>query len=184
MRRLVLLRHAPTEATRRAAFPSDEGLDDAARAACAGLAAPRGDVLSAPERRARETCAAAGLGAPTVVDALADCDYGRWAGRAVADVFAEEPEDAATWRLDPYAAPHGGEPLDAFLARIGDWLDEQARLDGPAVAVADAGAVRAAVVHALGAPPDAFWRLDVAPLRRTELHARDGRWTVREVNAA
>lgn len=183
MRRLVLLRHAPTEATRRAAFPTDEGLDDAGRAACVSLPPVRGEVLCAPERRARETCAAAGFDGAVVVDALADCSYGRWAGRTVDDVFAAEPEDAATWRLDPFAAPHGGEPLDAFLGRIGEWLDEQSRLDGPCLAVTDAGAVRAAVVHALGAPTEAFWKLDVAPLRRTELHARDGRWTVREVNA-
>lgn len=183
MRRLVLLRHAPTEATRRSAFPADEDLDDAGREACVALPAARGEVLCAPERRAVQTCVAAGYADARVVDALADCDYGRWSGRTVGEVFSEEPEDAASWRLDPFAAPHGGEPLDAFLARIGGWLDEQATLDGPCLAVTDAGAVRAAVVHALGAPTEAFWRLDVAPLRRTELHARDGRWTVREVNA-
>jgi hypothetical protein len=38
------------------------------------------------------------------------------------------------------------------------------------------------VVHALGAPLDALWRIDVAPLARTELHGRDGRWNVRALN--
>jgi hypothetical protein len=38
-------------------------------------------------------------------------------------------------------------------------------------------------VHALGAPPAAFWRVDVTPLGLTELHAHDGRWTVARVNA-
>jgi len=37
-------------------------------------------------------------------------------------------------------------------------------------------------VYVLRAPPDAFWRLDVAPLSRTVLHAHDGRWSVRAVN--
>ena len=43
--------------------------------------------------------------------------------------------------------------------------------------------VKAAVVHALGAPPEAFWRVDAAPLRVTELHAHDGRWTLTRCNA-
>jgi hypothetical protein len=38
-------------------------------------------------------------------------------------------------------------------------------------------------VHALGAPLDAFWRVDVAPLSITELHAHDGRWTLTRTNA-
>jgi broad specificity phosphatase PhoE len=42
--------------------------------------------------------------------------------------------------------------------------------------------VRAAVVHALGAPLHAFWRIDAAPLSLTELHAADGRWTVTRLN--
>ena len=38
------------------------------------------------------------------------------------------------------------------------------------------------MVAALDAPPIAFWRIDVAPLSITELHAHDGRWTVTRVN--
>jgi hypothetical protein len=41
--------------------------------------------------------------------------------------------------------------------------------------------VKAAVVAALDAPAPAFWRIDVAPLSITELHAHDGRWTVTRV---
>ena len=50
---------------------------------------------------------------------------------------------------DPDAAPHGGESLTALLARVAAWLDEQAALDGTAVAVTHGGVVKAAVVHAL-----------------------------------
>jgi broad specificity phosphatase PhoE len=50
--------------------------------------------------------------------------------------------------------------------------------------VTHGGVVKAAVVHALAAPPEAFWRVDVTPLALTELHAHDGRWTVARVNAA
>ena len=62
------------------------------------------------------------------------------------------------------------------------WLDGQARRDGSAVAVTHGGVVKGALVHALGAPIQAFWRIDVAPLAVTELHAHDGRWTITRVN--
>jgi len=44
--------------------------------------------------------------------------------------------------------------------------------------------VKAAVVHALSAPPLAFWRIDATPLAITELHAHGGRWTVVRLNCA
>lgn len=85
---------------------------------------------------------------------------------------------------DPDARPHGGESLSALLMRVGGWMDAQARLDGRVIAVTHAGVVKAALVHALDAPPTALWRVDVTPLALTELHAHDGRWTVARVNAA
>lgn len=84
---------------------------------------------------------------------------------------------------DPDASPHGGESLSALLARVAGWMAQQAAVDGRAIVVTHGGVVRAAVVHALGAPAPAAWRIDVAPLSVTELHARDGRWTVTRVNA-
>ena len=182
MRRLLLVRHAPTAATRAAAFPTDEPLDDGGRDAARGLTLPDGDVLCSPALRCRETASTAGLDA-TVDPALAECDFGSWCGRSLADVHASDPDAAASWMTDPDAAPHGGESLRAFAARVASWLDGQATLDGRATAITHAGVVKAAVVHALGAPLEAFWRVDVAPLGVTELHAHDGRWTVARVNA-
>ncbi|MBB5156135.1 hypothetical protein [Saccharopolyspora phatthalungensis] len=43
-----------------------------------------------------------------------------------------------------------------------------------------ASVIRAAVVHALQAPPAAFWRLDVAPLSHTMMSGNAGRWTLSE----
>ena len=84
--------------------------------------------------------------------------------------------------LDPDAAPHGGESLAAFCARIGRWLDEQAASEGRVAAVTHGEVIKAAVVHALGAPLPAFWRIDATPLAVTELHAHDGRWTIVRLN--
>ncbi|MEW2068596.1 hypothetical protein AB0917_16460, partial [Streptomyces sp. NPDC007346] len=50
---------------------------------------------------------------------------------------------------------------------------------GSILAVVEPAVVRAAVVHGLSLPLEAFWRLDVAPLVLTELSGRSGRWNVR-----
>ena len=184
MRRLLLVRHAPTAATRSTAFPLDEELDDRAReqaARLAGVVPSRGEVLCSPALRCVQTAGAAGLEA-TPEPRVAECDFGRWAGRSLADVHADDPEGAASWMTDPAAAPHGGESLADFCARIRAWLDEQAGRDGPAVVITHGGVVKAAVVHAMAAPIETFWRVDAAPLAVTELHAHDERWTVTRVN--
>lgn len=186
MRRLLLVRHAPTAATRAAAFPLDEPLDGRGReqaATLAGRLPSRREVLCSPALRCAQTAAAAGLDA-TTDPALAECDFGRWAGRSLQELAGEDPDATRAWMTDPEARPHGGESLRAFSGRVAAWLDEQATRDGCAVAITHGGVVKAAVIHALGAPVEAFWRVDVRPLGITELHAHDGRWTVTRVNVA
>ncbi|MDW5598372.1 histidine phosphatase family protein [Conexibacter stalactiti] len=197
VKRLLLVRHAATSATRAAAFPADEPIEEGAGALAAGLAglaergrstgggaddpAPRIDLLASPALRCAQTAAAAEL-TPRVDARLAECDFGAWAGRSLADLHAEDPSAVGMWMGDPDAAPHGGESLRAFAARVAGWLDEQASDDGATLAITHGGVVKAALVHALGAPLDAFWRIDVAPLAVTELHAHDGRWTITRTN--
>lgn len=180
----MLLRHATTAAVRRAAFPEDEALDADGEVAARTLAGAlgRGEALCGPSARSRTTAALAGLDA-TVDPRLDECDFGSWRGRTLAEVHAEAPDDAAAWMTDPSSAPHGGESLAAFAARVSAWLDEQAAREGRVIAVTHGGVVKAAVVHALGAPIDAFWRVDAAPLRATVLHSHDGRWTLARANA-
>lgn len=186
MRRLLLLRHAPTAATRASAFPRDEPLDARGAAAAArlrGRLPAEGDCYASAAERARRTAVLAGYD-PICEPALAECDFGRWRGRTLAQVAGSEPDAVTRWMTDPASAPHGGESLTALIDRIGDWLDVQSRLTGSGVAVTHGGPVRAAVVHALGAPPEAFWRIDAAPLRVTELHAHDASWRLVRLNAA
>jgi broad specificity phosphatase PhoE len=162
----------------------DEPLGGRAVAAAASLAAAlphRCAVLSSPALRCMQTAQAAGLSV-VCEPRLRECDFGRWAGSALADVHAGDPRGVEEWMRDPDAAPHGGESLRAFAARVAGWLDEEAERDGTAAAITHGGVVKAAVVHALGAPLAAFWRIDAAPLTLTELHAHDGRWTVATVN--
>jgi broad specificity phosphatase PhoE len=181
---LLLVRHAPTSATRASAFPADESLDERGREQAAGLAAAlpsRAAILTSPARRCRETAEAAGLEAE-VDDQIAECDFGTWAGRSLADVNDDEPDGVRSWMLDPDSAPHGGESLAKFCTRIARWLDAQAEQDGRVVAITHGEVIKAAAIHALGAPVLAFWRIDASPLAFTELHAHGGRWTVARLN--
>jgi broad specificity phosphatase PhoE len=177
--RVVLLCHGETAATRRAAFADDEPLTPAGAAEAAATTAPRADrVLRAPSRACRQT--AAEMGVAAVPDAgLTGCDYGRWRGRALDEVLADEPDAVATWLADPDAAPHGGESLSALRARVGGWLDGLAGSGRTVLAVADPAVIRAAVVYAVDARPRSVWRIDVSPLARAVLVGDPGRWSLR-----
>lgn len=181
----MLVRHAPSNATRRAAFPHDEPLDAGGREQASRLAGrlpSASDALTSPRLRCRQTASLAGLAA-RVEPRIAECDFGSWAGRTLAQVHAEAPVAAERWMTDATAKPHGGERLDDFSARVAGWLDgESEQAAGCAVAITHAGVIKAAVAHALGAPVNAVWRIDVAPLSVTELHAHDQRWTIERVN--
>ncbi len=128
-----------------------------------------------PAPRSRATGDALGF-APLLQPALRDCDMGRWRELTLGEVAAREPAAMSAWIADPRSAPHGGEPLTAFISRIGGWLDTRPVQDGFVVAVAEPAVVRAALVYALGAPPSAYWHVDVRPLSVTTIAGLPGRW--------
>ncbi|HEX5191462.1 MAG TPA: histidine phosphatase family protein [Solirubrobacteraceae bacterium] len=177
MRRLLLVRHASTSATRAGAFPLDEPLDEHGQAEAARLPAvlfEGCEVVCSPALRCRQTAAAVGL-TIRLEPEVAECDFGSWGGATLAAV---DPAQARAWMTDPDAAPHGGETLRGFAARIARWLDAGGE---SATVITHGGVVRAAVVHALGAPLDAFWKIAVGPLSVTELACDDGAWTLRRL---
>ncbi|SDC13852.1 histidine phosphatase family protein [Actinokineospora iranica] len=178
--RLILVCHGATAATRAAAFPADEPLErNAVAAATAGP--PLGQVdeaLCAPALRCAQTAAALGLLAKPD-EGLRDADFGRWRGHALDELAVAEPDELTRWLTDPRAAPHGGESVVDLVARVGRWLDDRPTESPRTVAVTHPAVVKAALIHALGADPSAFWRIDVAPLSRTILRGGPGRWTLR-----
>ncbi len=103
-------------------------------------------------------------------------DTGRWAGRTLDEVAAEDPAGVQRWLTDPAYAPPGGESLTELIARVGAELAGLA--PGTHRAVVEQAVVRAAVVHALRLPAEAFWRLDVRPDSVTTLTGRAGRWNL------
>lgn len=178
--RLTLICHASTEAVRKAAFPADEPLDGHDRAAAVELAKrlPRVDrCWTSPELRTRQTAELLKLDAISLAT-LRDCDYGAWKGQTLKDIVARDPKAVEAWLRDPAAAPHGGESLSSLMQRIAQWLEGEKVMDRRSILVTHATVVRAAIVHAIDAPPKSFWRIDVAPLSVTRLSGKDGRWNL------
>ncbi|MDB1088984.1 histidine phosphatase family protein [Streptomyces sp. ACA25] len=132
-----------------------------------------------PTPSCRQTGDVLGL-APLAQPALRDCDMGRWRGCTLQEVAAREPAAVDAWLADPRAAPHGGEPLLSFVARVGGWLDTRpVGRDGRIVAVTEPTVIRAAMLYALKAPPYAYWRTEVHPLSVVSLSGGGGAWNLR-----
>ncbi|WP_254705879.1 histidine phosphatase family protein [Streptomyces vilmorinianum] len=161
-------------ALREARFDDDGPVEAVEAAPWLGGSGVR--VHSSPSGRCRATAEALGLAA-VPLDALAGCAMGRWRGRRLDELAAQEGASVAAWLSDPEAVPHGGESLRALRERVGVWLD--GLTPGRIVAVVEPDVLRAAVVHALGAGDQTFWRLDVRPLASVALSGRSGRWNVR-----
>ncbi|MFG2114541.1 histidine phosphatase family protein [Streptomyces sp. NPDC048718] len=174
---LFLIAPGMNEALREARFDDAGPVETRAEPLCVG---PRARVVCSPSGRCRATAAAFGLERYEEVPALAGCAMGRWRGRRLDEVAAAEPEAVAAWLGDPGSAPHGGESLRQVRARVAEWMDALAANDpGARVwAVVEPDVIRAAIAHALGAPEEVFWRLDVRPASRVSLTGRAGRWNL------
>ena len=178
--RLILICHASTDAIHKLAFPHDEPLSARGRAQATELAGslPRADrCWSGPELRARQTAEALGLNAE-IQPLLRDCDYRNWRGRTLDDLQAREPDAVAAWLRDPAATPHGGESLLALMKRVAAWLDAEQTHHQRSIVVTHAAIIRAAIVQAIEATPQSFWRIDVAPLSCTRLSGNGGHWNL------
>ncbi|MBB5338289.1 histidine phosphatase family protein [Tunturiibacter gelidoferens] len=180
--RLTLLSHASTAATRLSAFPADEPLEDSTLANLTTLnwQPPRAhQILTAPELRTQQTAKALNLAA-TPTPELRDLHYRNWQGRTLADLHAEDPQAIAQWLTDPTSSPHEGESIASLVTRIAAWLDTVAT-EGTlhTIAITHPAVIRAAILHSLNAPPQSFWRIDIAPLTLTDLRHNGRTWTLR-----
>ncbi|SFX09213.1 Broad specificity phosphatase PhoE [Pseudomonas sp. NFACC43] len=178
--RLTLICHGRTAAQKRGCFATDEPLDaawlDRRPEAGSGYEHVR-QLLCAPELRARQTAALYGAQF-RVVEALADCDLGRWRGLSVDALLKAEPERLQGWLDDPDAAPHGGESVTRLCRRVADWLASLEEEPGHLLAVTHPFVIRAALVNVLHCPASAFNRIDIEPLSALELRF-NGVWRLR-----
>lgn len=179
MTTLLLVTHGLNASLRHVVFGGTAGLDPAgAEAAAVALRNQTAEeVLAGPAPACRQTAEALGH-TPVAEPALADADYGSWTGRTLADVSASDPDGVRAWLTDPDAAPHGGESVTQLVRRTAAWLDRLGPEPRTVLAVTHAAVVRAAVVHALAAPPGAFWRTEAGPLAVTRLRSGDRGWTL------
>jgi broad specificity phosphatase PhoE len=178
--RLHLLCSASTPSVSSIAFAGDEPLDARGRESLSRLSGRLRScdtVLRSPALCAAQTAEGLGLDA-RAEPSLRDCDFGHWTGRPLAEVQAQAPEAIADWLQNPHAAPHGGESFADVLARVGSWMDGLLAADGSVLAITHPFIIRAAVAHTLGAGPESFRHIDVAPLTRARLSGGGGRWTL------
>lgn len=172
--RLVLCRHAETDARGRVCGSLDAELSETGRGQAALLARtlerePVAAVYASPLRRALETAwpvaAAHGL-EPVAVDGLREVDFGELEGLTFAEAEAAAPEVYAAWMRDPATVvfPSGGSFADV-AARAAAAIDGIRAGNGgeTVVVVAHGGPLRAILAACLGLPGGAAFRLDQRP---------------------
>jgi broad specificity phosphatase PhoE len=170
--------HARTVAQKLARFPTDEPLEMDWQSAKDSLrdrfkSTPR--LFSAPERRARQTAALFGREVE-IIEALRDCDFGRWNGVRIGDLQKAEAETLQAWLDDPHSAPHGGESVVQLGERVAAWLKTLEATPGHIVAITHPYVIRAALALVLQSPASNL--IDVEPLSAIELRF-NGRWRLR-----
>jgi broad specificity phosphatase PhoE len=182
--RIDWLCHAPTPAMREGAFPAtDERPDDAGLTkarALAGAADRYDRVITSPAVAAVDTAGALATDFTTEA-ALRDIDHGRWAGRSMMAIHAEEPDLLAAWMADTSRTTPGGEPLADVVARVGSWMEGQGSTTGRVLAVAHPTIIRAAIAVALQCPVECIFSVDIVPLSRTTL-SFNGKWRLQALN--
>ncbi|WP_347907435.1 histidine phosphatase family protein [Pseudomonas grandcourensis] len=176
--RLTLMCHARTVAQKLARFPLDEPLEmdwQALRLSRCNQfkGAPR--LVCGPELRTRQTAELFGS-APEIVDALRDCDFGRWGGERIGDLQKTQAQVLQDWLENPASAPHGGESLLQLGERVSAWLTAVQSTPGHIVAITHPFVIRAALTQVLQGASSSL--IDVEPLSAVELRFH-GRWRLR-----
>jgi len=178
--RITFISHAPTAAVRRAAFPLDEPIEprEVEKLRSIGWIPPQvRQVYAGPEQRTRQTANTLGFD-PILSAELKDLNYCSWQGKSLNEVQSTDPDGVRLWLTDIDAAPHGGESIANFLARIKRWLAGQ-HGSGHTLAVTHPAVIRAAVVLTLQAPAQSFWRIDIPPVSITDLRWNGRFWSLR-----
>ncbi|MFX4294862.1 bifunctional RNase H/acid phosphatase [Streptomyces bohaiensis] len=194
----VLLRHGETELTPQKRFSgsgADPGLSAVGRrqaAAAAAYLADRGTVravVTSPAARCRETAetVAAALGVePRVEEDFREADFGAWEGLTFEEVRERHPEDLDAWLRSPEACPTGGgESFAAVAKRVAVARDRvTARFAGRTVLlVSHVTPIKSLVRLALGAPPEAMFRMELAAASLSVIaHYADGSASLRLLN--
>lgn len=122
VRKLELISHGLTDASRAARFPADELLTPAGLADRAVEPPAGARIVAGPVRRTGETARLLGLDAAPL-SRLRDLDAGAWHGT---EPGLLPPEEMGRRLTDPGYRGHGGASAPDQLDRVHGWLDEPA----------------------------------------------------------
>ena len=130
--------------------------------------------MASPVRRTRETAVIlAGILGLEVEEepGLAEMEFGSWDGLSFTEVQETWPDELSAWLGDLDAAPHGGESFRTVEKRVLEGRDRLlATYAGrTVVAVSHVTPIKTLVAHALGAPLDAIYKMELAPASVTVL---------------
>ncbi len=183
---LVLVRHGVTRHTAAKRFSgglggddpalSDEGLAQARDTAdwLAGLGERVDAVVSSPVRRTRETAevVAARLERPVAIEAgFAEMEFGEWDGLTFTEVAERDRAGLDAWLGSMDTAPPGGESFRTVQERVLAGLDRvlSEHAGRTVVVVSHVTPIKTLVAHALDAPLDAVYRMELSPASVTVL---------------
>ena len=187
-KRILLVRHGATTATRRACFvgATDTPLNAEGRRQAHDLTnmttefAP-GACYTSPLRRCRQTAdlmlASRNCCQITELPGLREMDFGNWEGKTYSEIAAADPTGLdRMMKMDRTFAPDRGEKVGAFLGRVRRTL--RAILADPGerlLVVTHGGVIRAALCILLVINPRKhFHSFEIAPGGSAELLAFDG----------
>jgi ribonuclease H / adenosylcobalamin/alpha-ribazole phosphatase len=183
---LLLVRHGATAHTQDKRFSgglggTDPGLTDEGRdqvRATADWLSPIAEgidvVVTSPVRRTRESAEILGarLGREVQVeDGLAEMEFGVWEGLTFAEVRERYRDDLDGWLGSLDHTPGGGESFRVVEKRVLDSLERllSAHAGQTVLAVSHVTPIKVLVAHALGAPLESVFRMELAPASVTVL---------------
>jgi broad specificity phosphatase PhoE len=205
----VLLRHGETALTGEKRFSGSGGSDPSLSAAgrrqaeqaavaltagaagvvgAAGAVRPVEAVISSPLARCRETARAAAdrLGLDVRLDeGLRETDFGAWDGLTFAEVRDRQPAELTAWLGSPDVPPPGGESFTDVAARVTRTRDAllAAYPGRTLLLVSHVTPIKTLARLALGAPPEALFRMHLAPASLSEVaYYADGNASLRLLN--
>jgi probable phosphoglycerate mutase len=146
-------------------------------------------VIASPVRRTHESAEILGarLGRPVLTEeGLAEMEFGAWDGLTFAEIQDRYPDELDRWLGSLDEAPGGGESFRVLekrvLASLERLLSEYA--GRTVLAVSHVTPIKVLVAHALGAPLEAVYRMELAPASVTVLSFfADGHASLRMFNA-
>jgi probable phosphoglycerate mutase len=132
-------------------------------------------VISSPVRRTLESAeiVAEVLGKDEVLvdDGFAEMEFGTWDGLTYLEVAEKLPDELSAWLGDMDHAPGGGESFRTVEKRVLAGLERviEAHAGKTVVLVSHVTPIKTLVAHALGAPLESLYRMELQPASITML---------------